>query len=142
MRFFAALRWLAQTLEHYTLTAYFGARDPRTPLAVRVLALAVAAYALSPIDLIPDAVSPTGGLDDVVLVPLGLTLVVRLLPAPVLADAKARADAVAERPMIRIAPMLMIALWVVGLALLTHGWIDRPAAPDGMAPPAAPSPAR
>jgi uncharacterized membrane protein YkvA (DUF1232 family) len=129
MRPLAALRAFLEMLERNTLTAYFGARDRRTPLAVRALALAVAAYVLSPIDLIPDWVYLAGGLDDLVLVPLGLALVLWLLPAPVLQDARARAEAAAERPIIRVAPLLMIALWVIGITLLTHGWMHGPGTP-------------
>ena len=129
LRPLAALRSFLEMLERNTLTAYFGARDRRTPLAVRILALAVAAYALSPIDLVPDWAYLAGGLDDLLLVPLGLALVLRLLPVPVRDDARVRAEAAAESAMIRVAPMLMIALWVAGLALLGRGWMGAPGAP-------------
>ena len=75
---FATLKAQARQLKQHTLTVYYAARDPRTPAYVRVLALLVAAYALSPIDLIPDFIPVIGYLDDLLIVPLGLALVVRL----------------------------------------------------------------
>ena len=78
MIFQASLKAWAKQIKQQTLTVYFAARDPRTPWAVRLLALLVAAYALSPIDLIPDFIPIIGYLDDLLIVPLGLALVVRL----------------------------------------------------------------
>ena len=72
----ATLREWAARLKHDALTAYHAARHPGTPLPLRLLALAVAAYALSPIDLIPDFIPVLGYLDDLLLVPLGLWLVI------------------------------------------------------------------
>jgi uncharacterized membrane protein YkvA (DUF1232 family) len=93
------------------------ARDPRTPLAARILAVAVVAYALSPIDLIPDVVPVLGLLDDVILVPLGLLLVVRLIPPEVLAEHRARADAAGRLPPNRIAAAFIVAAWLALLGL-------------------------
>ena len=78
------LRKWAKELKRQTLVVYFAARDPRTPWLARLLALGIAAYALSPIDLIPDFIPVVGYLDDLLIVPLGLMLVLRLLPAGVL----------------------------------------------------------
>jgi len=75
-----ALRERLRALRADTLAVYFAARDPRLPWRVRLVALAVAAYALSPIDLIPDFVPVLGLLDDLLLLPLGIALVVRLTP--------------------------------------------------------------
>ena len=66
-------------LKRQALTVYFAARDPRTPLPVRLLALGIAAYAFSPIDLIPDFIPVLGYLDDLILIPLGIALVVKLV---------------------------------------------------------------
>lgn len=93
-----SLREWARRLKREALTAYYAARHPGTPLLVRLLALAVAAYALSPIDLIPDFIPILGYLDDLVLVPLGLWLVVRLVPSPVLQECRTRAEATAVIP--------------------------------------------
>lgn len=115
------LRHWAAGLKRHVLVAWFAARDPRTPWLVRGLAMLVAAYALSPIDLIPDFIPVLGYLDDVILVPLGIWLIVRLLPPAVLADARARADALTER-LPRVAAMagLFILIWVLGAA--AFGW--------------------
>ncbi len=117
------LRPWAKRLRTDILSIYFAARDPRTPWAVRLLALAVAAYALSPIDLIPDFIPVLGYLDDLLLVPLGLWLVLRLLPPPVLADARSRAQALLERPRSWIAAACILTLWcVLAASLLWYFW--------------------
>ena len=87
----------ATELKQQTLVAYFAARDPRTPWLARGLAFLVAAYALSPIDLIPDFIPVLGYLDDLVIVPLGLILVLRLLPDEVKHSAREQAAALAPR---------------------------------------------
>ena len=81
-----------------------------------------AAYALSPIDLIPDFIPVLGLLDDLVLVPLGIALVVRLLPPPVLAYARERARMAAARPTSKLAAVFIIAVWLVAL-LLVGRWV-------------------
>lgn len=87
------------------------ARDPRTPLAAKVLAALVVAYAASPIDLIPDFIPVLGYLDDLILVPLGIWLVLRLIPEAVMIDARARA-ADMERPGKSLWGLaIVIALW-------------------------------
>lgn len=117
----ASLKTWAGKLKRHTLTVYFAARDPRTPWLVRVLALLVAAYALSPIDLIPDFIPVLGYLDDLLLVPLGLALVVRLTPPNVLESARAQAEQAAARPISRSAAVFVIAIWVLALGWLA-GW--------------------
>ena len=108
----AALRLRARQLKQHTLTVYFAARDPRTPWPVRLFALAVAAYALSPIDLIPDFIPVLGLLDDLVIVPLGLALVVRWTPPEVLASAREQAKQVAARPVSRTAAVVIALVWL------------------------------
>ena len=83
------LRTRARGLKRDAVTVYLVARHPGTPWAVRLLALAVAAYALSPIDLIPDFIPVLGYLDDLVLVPLGILLAVRLIPPKVMREHRA-----------------------------------------------------
>lgn len=118
MRLLGSLKERAQELKQFTLVAYYAARDPRTPTFVRLLALLVAAYALSPIDLIPDFIPVLGYLDDLVLVPLGLALVVRLLPEPVVASAREQAQRAAERPTSKLAAGAIVAVWLLVLFLL------------------------
>lgn len=117
-----SLRQWARSLKRQTLVVYLLARDSRTPWLVRLLALLVAAYALSPIDLIPDFIPVLGYLDDVILVPLGLALVLRLTPAPLLAEVRERAAALAERPVSRAMALIVVLLWAV-LLLGFVAWI-------------------
>lgn len=118
----SSLKTWARTLKQHTLTVYYAARDPRTPLLVRLLALLVAAYALSPIDLIPDFIPVIGYLDDLLLLPLGLWLVVRLTPPEVIAAAREKAALMTARPVSRTAAVVVVALWMV-LALLCARWL-------------------
>ncbi len=116
----ATLRKWAKDLKQQTLVVYFAARDPRTPWFVRVFALIVAAYALSPIDLIPDFIPMLGYLDDLVLIPLGLALVVRLIPAEVMLSAQQQAQTISDRPVSRVMAVVIALIWLVVLGWL--GW--------------------
>lgn len=101
------------------------ARDPRTPWPAKLLAAVVVAYALSPIDLIPDFIPVLGYLDDLVLVPLGIWLVLRLIPDEVMADARARA-AEAERPGRSLAGLsIVIGVWLAVAASLAWMFLAR-----------------
>ena len=88
---FAALRARVRALEADTYALYLAARDPRVPWHAKAVAALTAAYALSPIDLIPDFIPVIGYLDDLVLVPLGIALAIRLIPPAVLAEHRAEA---------------------------------------------------
>ena len=105
-------KW-AKGLKQHTLVAYFAARDPRTPWFARWLALLVAAYALSPIDLIPDFIPVLGYLDDLVIVPLGLALVLRLIPEEVKRSAREQALALAGRPTSPAMAVAIVAIWLL-----------------------------
>jgi uncharacterized membrane protein YkvA (DUF1232 family) len=93
-------------------------RDPRVPWYAKAVGACVVAYALSPIDLIPDFIPILGLLDDLVLVPLGLLLAVRLIPADILAEYRSAAAASAERPVSRAGAAAVIAIWILAAALL------------------------
>lgn len=108
----------ARTLKRQTLVVYFAAKDPRTPLVVRLLALCVAAYALSPIDLIPDFIPIIGYLDDLLIVPLGLALIVRLIPKDVASAAREKAAAASERPVSYGAAAFIVGLWVIAAVVV------------------------
>jgi uncharacterized membrane protein YkvA (DUF1232 family) len=114
------LRRQARALKAETLALYLVARDPRVPWYARLFVAAVVAYALSPIDLIPDFVPVLGYLDDLLLVPLGLALALRMVPADVLAECRARAQA-EHRPTSRAAMLVIIGLWIGSAALV--GWL-------------------
>ncbi len=105
------------------VAVYHAARDPRTPWAVRLLALLVAAYALSPVDLIPDAIPVLGYLDDLLLVPLGLLLVIRMLPPGVLADARRQAALTLARPRSWLAAAAIIGLWLAAALAGLWWWL-------------------
>ena len=91
---------------------WLAARDPRTPWHVRLLALAIAAYALSPIDLIPDFIPVLGLIDDAVLIPAGIWLIGRLLPPGRMAEHRAAAAAVSDRPASKAGLLIVIAVWI------------------------------
>lgn len=103
--------------------AWLAARDPRVPWAARLLAVAVAACALSPIDLIPDFIPVLGWLDDLVIVPLGLWAVRRLIPDALWADLHAAAEAASTRPSSRAGLVFILLLWA-GLLYLVY-WTVR-----------------
>jgi uncharacterized membrane protein YkvA (DUF1232 family) len=109
----------ARQLECETYALYLACRDPRTPWYAKVLAACVVAYALSPLDLIPDFIPVLGYLDDLVLIPLGIALALRLIPSAVMADSRARADQVLsqDRPRSWAAAAVIVALWLALAAL-------------------------
>ncbi len=99
---------------------YLAYRDPRVPWYARLFAACVVAYAFSPIDLIPDPIPVLGYLDDLVLIPLGIWLVLKLIPPEVMVDCRARAqdELAGGKPVNWVAGGIIIAIWV-GLAALT-----------------------
>jgi uncharacterized membrane protein YkvA (DUF1232 family) len=109
----ASLRKWARGIRQQTLVVYHAARDPRTPWYVRALAFAVAAYALSPIDLIPDFIPVLGYLDDLIVVPLGLMLVLRLTPREVLAASRIKAEEATDRPVSRGMAAVVAGTWIL-----------------------------
>ena len=128
----ARLRQWARTVKRDVLALWFAARDPRVPWYAKALALVVAGYALSPIDLIPDFIPVLGYLDDVILVPAGILLVRRLIPDDLLAEHRALADRAAERPTSRTAAAVIVAIWLAAIALAVRlawpavaGWAGR-----------------
>ena len=116
-----ALKDRAKALKREALTLWVAARDPRTPLAAKLLAAAVAAYAFSPIDLIPDFIPVLGLVDDLLIVPFGVWLVLRMIPAPLLADYRAEAARIAGKPVSRTAAVAIAAIWLAAIAFTA--WI-------------------
>ena len=100
--------------------AWLAARDPRCPWHARALGLAIAAYALSPIDLIPDFIPILGLLDDAILIPAGLWLFVKMLPPGLLDEHRAAAAAAAERPGSAWGAALVVAIWLAAALLTAH----------------------
>ncbi len=113
------LRAWARRLKRDIYALYLAGRDPRTPWYARAVAVCVAAYAFSPLDLIPDFIPVLGLLDDLVLLPLGIALAIRLIPPPVLADCRARAEQrlTERRPVNWFVVGLIVAVWVSVAAL-------------------------
>lgn len=107
-----SLKEQAQKLKLQTLTVYFAARDPDMPVLVRFLAIMVAAYAFSPIDLIPDFIPVLGYLDDLIIIPLGLALIIRFTPAKVIESAQLKAAQSVEKPVSYAAATFCILVWL------------------------------
>jgi uncharacterized membrane protein YkvA (DUF1232 family) len=99
---------------------WLAVRDPKTPLLAKLLGIVIAGYALSPIDLIPDFIPILGLVDDAILIPAGIWLMLRLIPADVMARHRAEAEAAGTRPVSRGAAVVIGLIWVLLLASL--GW--------------------
>ena len=113
------MRQRARRLKAEVYALYLAYRDPRVPWYARLFAAGVVAYAFSPIDLIPDFIPVIGFLDDLILVPLGILLALRMIPPPVMAECRQRAaETLREgRPTNWLAAGVIIAIWVVLAAL-------------------------
>jgi uncharacterized membrane protein YkvA (DUF1232 family) len=109
-------RW-ARRLKVEVHALYLAYRDPRVPWYARVFAAVVVGYAFSPIDLIPDPIPVLGYLDDLVLIPLGVALAVRMIPPHVLAECREEAREMTNKPVSRVAAVVVVAVWVVLAAL-------------------------
>ena len=115
----------AKRVRRDVVAVYFAARDPRTPKFARGLAMFVAAYALSPIDLIPDFIPVLGYLDDLLVVPLGLLLVLRLLPPEVLTSSREKASAALARPTTYVGGWFIVSTWLLCSLALAYWWFRR-----------------
>ncbi len=125
MTLFTRLKDWARRIKRDAVAVYFAARDPRTPWMARVLAVAVAAYALSPIDLVPDFIPVLGYLDDVLIVPLGLWLVIRFIPPEVLIASREKATSLLARPRSYLAAAWIVGIWVACIVALALWWQSR-----------------
>jgi uncharacterized membrane protein YkvA (DUF1232 family) len=118
------VRGFARAMRRDVYAIYLAARDPRVPWYAKGFALLVAAYAVSPIDLIPDFIPVLGHLDDVILVPLGIYLAARLMPAEVLEEHRHRAAELAKAPVDWRVGALFMALWGIAAAFLIRFVLD------------------
>jgi len=118
MKFFAQLKERARSLQRDTLAVWFAAKDNRTPWYARALAILVTAYALSPVDLVPDFIPILGYLDDLILIPAGIALTLKLIPPGVMAEARVKAEASLARPATWWMTALIILVWIGLLALI------------------------
>jgi uncharacterized membrane protein YkvA (DUF1232 family) len=121
----AWLKEWARRIKRDVLAVYLAARDPRVPWYAKAIAIAVAAYAFSPIDLIPDFIPIVGYLDDLILVPLGLMLAVWLIPPDVLAECRAKADDAAEKPVSRAAAVVVVSAWLLCAVAAAWYFVER-----------------
>ena len=116
----ARLRQWARAIRRDVLALWLAARDPRTPWTARAFCAAVAAYALSPIDLIPDAIPVLGLLDEALLLPLAIVVAVRLIPPPLMAQFREEAARRAEKPVSRWGAAAVVLVWIAAAALLAR----------------------
>lgn len=109
----------ARQLKTETYAIYLAYKDPRVPWYARFFAACVVGYAFSPIDLIPDFIPVLGYLDDLVLVPLGVALALKMIPAAVMAECRESAREVMAqgKPINRIAAVIIVAIWLLLAAL-------------------------
>jgi uncharacterized membrane protein YkvA (DUF1232 family) len=123
MALLAELKQRARHLKAETFALYLAARDPRTPWYAKLLVAGIVAYAFSPIDLIPDFVPVLGYLDDLILIPMGIALAIKLIPHSVLAECRTRAQEAIRngKPVSRIAGTVIVVVWLV-LATLCILW--------------------
>jgi uncharacterized membrane protein YkvA (DUF1232 family) len=115
------LRHWARTIRRDVHALYLASRDPRVPWYAKAMAVVVAGYALSPVDLIPDFVPVLGYLDDLIIVPLGILLVVRLIPPEIMAEHRELAASAQDRPVSRTAAVVIVLIWALSTALI--GWL-------------------
>ena len=118
------MRQWAKGIKRETVALYLACRDPRVPWYAKVLGLCVVGYALSPVDLIPDPIPVLGYLDDVILVPVGLLLVRRMIPAVVMEECRAKAAEMEKRPVNWVAGVVVIVLWLM-VAAAAGIWVWR-----------------
>ena len=117
---FERLKQWARDIKRDVIALYLATGDPRTPWRAKAVAIVITAYAASPIDLIPDVIPILGYLDEVILLPLGILLAVRLVGRDLMAEFRTRADALERLPSSRVAAALIIAVWVIAVA--ASGW--------------------
>jgi len=118
---FDRLKKWAQNVKRDILALYLASRDPRVPWYAKALAALVAAYALSPIDIIPDFIPVLGYLDDLILLPLGIIAVIRLIPEDVMADLRRQAEErMLTRPRSAVGAVIIILVWLTAAVILVR----------------------
>ncbi|CDX16174.1 conserved hypothetical protein [Mesorhizobium plurifarium] len=123
--FDTAKQW-ARKIRRDVVALWIAARDPRVPWYAKATAGAVAAYALSPVDLIPDFIPIIGYLDDLLIVPVGIMLAVKLVPADLMQEFREEAMR-REKPVSKAGLAFMIALWALAAVALTSLFWPKPA---------------
>ena len=121
---FTRLTTWARLVKRDVLALWLARHDPRVPLHAKVLALIVAGYALSPIDLIPDFIPVLGYVDDAVIVPIGVLLVVKMIPDHVMAEHRAAATELSDKPRSTVAAVVIVGIWIA-VTCAAGMWIFR-----------------
>jgi uncharacterized membrane protein YkvA (DUF1232 family) len=105
----------ARLLKIEVYAIYLAYKDPRVPLHARIFAACVVGYAFSPIDLIPDPIPILGYLDDLILIPLGIKIALKMIPPDVLAECREKAQEIIRqgKPVNRVAAAVIIAIWLI-----------------------------
>jgi len=105
----------AQQLKSELYALYLAYKDPRLPWYARVIAALVIGYAFSPIDLIPDPIPILGYLDDIILVPLGIWLAIKLIPTDVMNESRiqAKKELAISKPVNQVAAVVIVIIWLV-----------------------------
>ncbi len=113
--YFESWKQRARELKTEVYAIYLAYRDPRVPLYARIFAALVVAYAFSPIDLIPDPIPVLGYLDDLVLIPLGVAVALKMIPPPVMAECRIKAQEVMRqgKPVNRAAAVVIVLIWLL-----------------------------
>jgi uncharacterized membrane protein YkvA (DUF1232 family) len=126
MTWLATLHQRARQLKAETRALALAVRDPRTPWYAKLLVAGIVAYACSPIDLIPDFVPVLGYLDDLVLIPIGIALTMRLVPPAVLIECRARAQETMQdgKPVSWVAGAVIVVLWL-SVVVLGLVWVAK-----------------
>ena len=116
----AALKDRAVALKREAYALYIAARDPRVPWYAKVFMGLVLAHTFSPIDLIPDFIPVLGYLDDLVVIPLGIALALKMIPAEVMIDARGQAEELLRqgKPISRAGAIMVIAIWLIIITAL------------------------
>lgn len=120
MNLLTSLKQRARVLKADALALYFAARHPGTPWYAKFAAFLIVAYAFSPVDLIPDFIPVLGYLDEVILLPLGIALALKLVPDDVMRECRERAAGVLKKPVNWLAGAIIVAIWIALAALF--GW--------------------
>jgi uncharacterized membrane protein YkvA (DUF1232 family) len=113
-----ALKARAKSLRTETYSLHLAARDPRTPWTARALVLLIVGYALSPIDLVPDFIPVLGYLDDLIIIPAGIALAVRLIPAEVMTDARRKARLEPPGSLGAAGAVIIVLIWILAIILV------------------------
>jgi uncharacterized membrane protein YkvA (DUF1232 family) len=118
-----SLKKRVRELKSETFALYLAARSPETPWYAKLLVAGIVAYALSPIDLIPDFIPILGYLDDLVLIPIGIAFAIKLIPPSVMVECRMRAHEITANgaPVSRVAAAVVVLIWF-GLAVLCFRW--------------------